>query len=366
MRILHLIPSLSSGGAERQLQYLAEFSSSQGHEVHVGFVHQGTGDAAIAQSRIVFHRIPLYGNADPLLLVRLYRMVKFIRPQIIQTWLLQMDVAGGLVAAMTRTAWVLREPNVDLAYAKSWKFYLRRRIASFSDAIVSNSPSGISYWAGMHRTDKLSVITNGIPNERIRAARAVSIPSFGCSADGPAVLYAGRLVSDHYSEKNLVGLVMAMRIVNDGFACNLLIAGSGPQRPALEALATKLGISDRVVFAGQLASERLWGAMKAASAFALVSPFEGMPNAVMEAVACGCPVVLSDIPPHRELLDPDMALFVNHADPAAIARGLLECLTKTEDSRSRAARAMARAETWSIARMAKSYEELYAGLLAKR
>jgi glycosyltransferase involved in cell wall biosynthesis len=366
VRILHLVPSLSSGGAERQLQYLAEYLVSHWHEVHIGFVHHGIDDAPIPQTGAQLHQISVRSNADPLLLLRLYQLVKLVRPQIIQTWLLQMDVAGGLIAAMTRTAWVLREPNVDLAYAKSWKFYLRRWIASFSDAIVSNSASGMLYWAGRQSTGKLNVITNGIPYERIRAANTVPIRSFGCDAEGPTVLYAGRLVSDHYSEKNLAGLLRAMRIVNDRFACNLLIAGTGPQRAALEALAAELGIGARVIFAGQLTSERLWEAMKAASALALVSPFEGMPNAVMEAVACGCPVVLSDIPPHRELLDSEMALFVDHANPAAIAKGLLECLTKTQDSRARAARAMARAETWSIARMAKSYEELYAGLLAKR
>jgi len=208
------------------------------------------------------------------------------------------------------------------------------------------------------------VIHNGLPVRQIQNAARPPDSLLERLQSGPLIMYAGRLVSDKYSEKNVAGLIKAVKIANRTVPCDALIAGSGPQRPALEALAVELGIESNVVFSGHLTPTDLWATMKRASVFALVSPYEGMPNAVMEAVVCGCPVVLSDIPAHRELLSDDMAMFVNHQDPTSIAKGLLACLIDPAAARERATRALAVVEQWSVAQMARSYEHLYQDVLS--
>jgi len=57
----------------------------------------------------------------------------------------------------------------------------------------------------------------------------------------------------------------------------------------------------------------IWSWMKTCRRFRLGQPLRGMPNTVMEAMACGCPVVVSDIPQHHEILDDDSAVFVSQA-----------------------------------------------------
>ena len=362
MRILHLVPSLSSGGAERQLRYLVEALAAGGYEVHVAYVHSGSEPSMDWLGSL--HKLHANGSSDPLLLLRLVRLMRSLRPDIVQTWLLQMDVAGGLAAMLTRCKWILREPNMEAAYAKSWKFRLRELIATRCDAIVANSAGGADYWLGRHQLQMVRVVHNAIPIRQIRETPKALSVLLAHLQGIPTVMYAGRLVSDKYSEKNVARLLEAIEIVNRTIPCCALIAGAGPQRLALEALATNLGIDSKVVFAGQLAPEELWGAMKCASVFTLVSPYEGMPNSVMEAVVCGCPLVLSDIPAHRELLADDMAIFVNHQNPVSIAQGLLTCLTNPAASRDRAARALTASEHWDIDRMASAYERLYHDVLA--
>jgi teichuronic acid biosynthesis glycosyltransferase TuaC len=75
----------------------------------------------------------------------------------------------------------------------------------------------------------------------------------------------------------------------------LLVVGEGPERPALERLATKLGVADRVRFLGQIAYEALPEVYSAADALVLGSSREGWPNVLLEAMACGTPVVASNI-----------------------------------------------------------------------
>ena len=121
------------------------------------------------------------------------------------------------------------------------------------------------------------------------------------------------------------------------------------------------GLGERVSVAGY--REDLWSWMKAASAFVSLSRFEGCPNTVLEAMACGCPLVVSDIPAHRELLDESSALLVNATDPDAIAAALTSTLTDRDAARRRAEVAAVRVESFSIERVAAAYEALYQRLL---
>ena len=82
-----------------------------------------------------------------------------------------------------------------------------------------------------------------------------------------------------------------------------ILCGEGPQRSELEVMRHKLGLDADVHFTGHLPAASVWALMKKASVFVSLSAYEGCPNTVMEAMACGCPLVLSDIPAHREILD---------------------------------------------------------------
>ena len=95
------------------------------------------------------------------------------------------------------------------------------------------------------------------------------------------------------------------------------------------------------------------------------SLFEGEPNAVLEAMACGCPLVVSDIPAHRELLGED-ALYAAPGEPEQFARAMEQLLAGSGGARRRAERARARVAKRSVAAMASRYEEIYRSLLVGR
>jgi glycosyltransferase involved in cell wall biosynthesis len=109
--------------------------------------------------------------------------------------------------------------------------------------------------------------------------------------------------------------------------------------------------------------DNLWDLMSCADAFVSLSRFEGCPNAVLEAMACGCPVVVSDIPAHREMLDESSARFADPDDTAKAAAELKATLMSGDGGRARVARALAAGRP--VEATARLYEQLYLSLLGE-
>jgi glycosyltransferase involved in cell wall biosynthesis len=103
--------------------------------------------------------------------------------------------------------------------------------------------------------------------------------------------------------------------------------------------------------------------MKKASGFVSLSAYEGCPNTVMEAMACGCSLVLSDIPAHREILDKSCALFVDPLNIQQTADTIVQALCNEDASKGRALIAKQKTQEWSIDKMARSYERVYKELI---
>jgi len=337
MKILYCIPTLGYGGAERQLSYLAAGMTSAGHEVHVAFAMPGPNYDRLAASGVVMHDVGGRGNYDPRILLRLFRLMKELRPDVVQTTLTQMDILGGTAALLTRSTWILRESSAAGCYPPGWKSTLRRLLGRRA-AVVANSREGHSYWRRGH------VIPNGVPCAEIDAA----LPA---AADGRTVLFAGRIDEG----KNVATLIEAMSRID--LDVTTIICGDGPARPALERLAAGRGIARRIVFNGSVSD--LWSRMKAADVVVTLSRFEGCSNVVMEAMACGTPLVVSDIAAHRELLDEQSASFVPCDDAARAAAAIRAVLLDGDAARARAQAARARAEQWTVDAMVRRYEELY-------
>jgi glycosyltransferase involved in cell wall biosynthesis len=347
MRVLHLIPSLGGGGAERQLGILAAGLRGLDCEVHVGFVTGGANLGRLEAAGAHLHRIPARGNLDPLLLPRIVRLILKVRPDVVQTWLTQMDVAGGLAALLTRTPWIVSERTHKVYYPRDAKHRLRRQLGRFANAVVANSPGGAEYWDGT-RVEKV-VVPNALP-----LAEIASAPRDGSDFGAAEVLlFVGRFDP----AKNLENLVDALaRVVRERDAVALL-CGEGPLEIDLRARIAKAGASDRIRLLGF--TDRVWSLMKRADALIAASWFEGHPNVVLEAAACGCPLVLSDIPAHRQCFGEDAALFANPADSAGLAAAIRQTLEDRATAAARAGRARSVASGLSVESAAASYLRIY-------
>jgi glycosyltransferase involved in cell wall biosynthesis len=356
VKILHCIPSLDGGGAERQLLYLAPALARMGHEVHIA--HTVRCDSDIRLADITLHYLKCTSNYDPSLLIHLLGLVRSVKPDVIHTWILQMDILGGLVARLTKTPWIIREPSSGMAYPPTLKNRLRVRVVSGASAIASNSACGDAYWASILPDIPRRIIRNGLPADNDSAAD----PAFFSKTVDPKVpiiAYVGRLVSDASGSKNLSCLLKALAVVSRKRQVQTMLCGEGPQRQELEMLRDELGLHAHVHFRGHLPSASVRALLKKASVFVSLSAFEGCPNTVMEAMQCECPVVISDIPAHREILDETSAIFVDPCDINQTAEAILQSLANGDAATNRAMKAKEKTLAWSIAEMAGRYEQLY-------
>lgn len=353
MKILHCISSLEIGGAERQLSVLAAAQATMGHHVHVAFVRGGTNLRVLKEAGVTSHHLAVRSNTAPALVTGLLRLVRGVRPDVVQSWLTQMDVAAGLAARFTGTPWLISERSSASAYAPGWKQRLRGVLARGADAIVANSRGGEAYWQGVAPQAPRRVIGNAVPLERIRVAYPAEAPD-------RAVLFVGRLSA----EKRVSALLRGFAATNGTVLGPLLLCGDGPERPALEQLTAELGLGERVRFLGFRPD--VWALLQAAAVVVNPSAFEGCPNVVLEAMAAGRPLVVSDIPAHRELLDEQAAWLVDPEDPAALSTALGEALADPAEAARRSTEATRRVEAFAVSRIVEQYEEVYRQVLAAR
>ena len=360
MKVLHCIPGMGGGGAERQLAYLAGPLAALGWSVHVALGTGGPNLERLTAGGAMVHRLTAAGNHDPRLAWRLARLIARERPDVVQVWFVQMEVLGGIAAELTGTPWVLSERSAAQAYPPSPKNRARVLIARRADAIVANSAAGEAYWKARAPRVPRFVIPNALPLDEIDAVSPSVSPGIQVKPGDSVVLFAGRFGP----EKNVDSLVAALQEVVRRPRTMAVLCGDGPLREGLQAAIAGARLDDRILMPGYV--EDLWPLMKRADAIVSVGLFEGHPNAVLEAMASGRPLVVSDIAAHRAILDDRSAFWVDPRDAVNIATTLIRVLDDPAEASARAAAARARVTGWSIRQAAAQYDHVYRQVLARR
>ncbi|MEW6260541.1 MAG: glycosyltransferase family 4 protein [Thermodesulfobacteriota bacterium] len=356
-----MIPTLEGGGAERQLSYLAPKLVENGWNVHIAVLRRGPNYDRIRKERVEIHEVSYRGHYDPMIVWELICLIRRLQPDIVQTWLTMMDILGGLAANICRVTWVLSERCGGKANSPNIKKYLRRFFGlRWADAVVANSQAGVDYWKSeIQRKNNVHLIRNGLAMIQIESVHPYPKQALGIKEYQRMVLFAGRMCE----QKNVQEFLKSVSIAAQEHDVMAIICGDGPDIQKLRITAKCLGIQDRVQFKGYV--NELWALMKAADVFVSVSLWEGMPNTVMEAMACGCPLIVSDIPEHREILRENHALFVNPYDPKDIANAINQVFENPEEASQRAFRAAHIAKEWTVEKMAEGYDCIYRELLGE-
>jgi len=360
LRVLHCIGGLGGGGAERQLSYLSAGLIRKGIDVHVAYLRPGPNLTRAQDSGATLHELRSHGNYDPFLPWRLIKLVRKVRPDLIQTWLPQMDILAGLAAVLTKTPLLMTERSSVQAYNGNWKGGLRSWLGRRAALIVANSNSGREYWMSKTQPDLIKVIRNGVPVEEIQRTPPICWEARDVLETTEVLLFAGR----YSPEKNTSTLLDAIFLVLAERANAIaLLFGEGPQKSELMERVKRQGMEDRVRILGY--TTQLWSWMKRAKVFVSVSLFEGSPNTVLEAAAQRCPLVLSDIAEHRELFVDEMVFFVPPRTPGEIAHAILEVFRDPEGAKRRAESAYERVSRLTVDSVIGEYLSAYRLALAK-
>jgi glycosyltransferase involved in cell wall biosynthesis len=348
IRVLHLIPTLGGGGAERQLALLAPALAERGVEVGVSYHTGGPNLEAMAAGDVSLFPLRQGNNHNPAQLFAVCRLAARWRPDLIQTWLPQMDILGGLAAHFCRVPHVLSERSSSAAYGDGWKSRLRGMVGRRARAIIANSEGGARYWREKNVRCPVFVVPNAVTPFEPTNAQPLR------HANERFIVYVGRL--SH--EKNLQNLVASFALaLNQDASLTAYILGAGPLEAEVRHSIEQHDMGARIKVEGYVDNLPSWYA--AAEALVTVSDFEGHPNVVLEAANAGCPLILSDIPQHREAIPADAALFVDGHAPDRIAESILQCLGDPINREFRVSQARASVRKLSVQAQSAMYQSIY-------
>ena len=173
------------------------------------------------------------------------------------------------------------------------------------------------------REDKIKVHYTGVDLDRFAPQdRAAAKAHFGLK--GKVILCVGHLMTRK-------GQDILIRTLPDLPDTTLILVGQGPDRSAFENLALELNVAERVGFLGAVPHDQLPALYNAADVMALPSASEGLANAWVEALACGTPIVITDVGGAREVLTDPAAGQIVERTPAAFADALGKMLSHRPD-----------------------------------
>lgn len=204
-----------------------------------------------------------------------------------------------------------------------------------ADVLIGVSEGATGEWrARLGDRVACRTIHNPVVDDAFSARMAAPAPHPWFTDGAPPLIAVGRL-SPEKDQATLLRALAEPRLA----ACRLVVVGDGPERQRLEALAAGLGLGARVAFTGALADPL----PAIARAALLINPsrYEGFGNVLVEALACGTPVVATDCPfgPHEILGGGRWGGLVPVGDPAALAAGIAAALAAPRDRANLQARA---------------------------
>ena len=333
---------LSSGGAERVMVNLAEGFRDYGIKVDLVLTRIGPRSYAVP------HGVRVINLEAPRIYASLPRIVHYLkreRPVALLSANTPVNVTVLLAWRLARIpARIVIAEHITLSellrHTSDWRIRLLPRFIRlcypWADAVVAVSKGAaedllriVSLPEG-----KLHVIYNPVvtPAVFVKAEEPLDHPWFA-PGEPPVILGVGRLTT----QKDFPTLIRAFALVRKELPARLMILGEGRDRPKLEALVRELRLEEDVAMPGFV--DNPYKFMKRASVFVLSSKWEALPTALIEAMACGCPVVSTDCPsgPAEILENGKWGHLVSVGDYEALAKAILSTInTPVKNAEDRA------------------------------
>ncbi|MDN5335086.1 MAG: hypothetical protein PWR02_112 [Synergistales bacterium] len=324
---------LGGGGAERVMANLAKGFCDQGSEVNLVLTRSGPRQYEIANG------VQLIDISAPRIYAALPGIIRYLKraqPDIILS-------AGAPVNVIVLLAWRLARSRALIVVsehtsqieatknAQDWRIRVLpafiRRTYPWAAAIVAVSKGAADDLVQIASVpkQKLHVIYNPVVSQELLVKSEQPLNHSWFSEDQPPVILGvGRLST----VKDFPTLIRAFALLRKKRPARLVILGEGKDRPKLEALVRELGLEEDVALPGFVDNPCRY--MKRAAVFVLSSRWEALPTVLIEAMACGCPVVSTDCPsgPAEILEKGKWGRLVPVQAPEALAEAILETLRR--------------------------------------
>jgi len=362
MKIAHLIKGLGRGGAEGLLPQTIR-QRGAGFDYGVGYFLPWK-DAHVAELEETGAEVRLFGaRSNAALFARVPAVAGWLRRggfDLVHAHLPLAGVVARFAGRLARVPVVYTEHNLQeryhplTAHANRLTWGLQRQVVAVSGEVAGS----IARRFGARVP--VTVVQNGIeiPDlEELSSGRQEVRRNLGIDEAAEVV---GAVAVLRSQKRFDLWLEAAREIAASRPAARFLIVGDGPLRSELEALATELELAERIVFAGLQTGVRPY--LAAMDLFLISSEFEGLPLALLEAMAARLPVVATRVGGIPEVIETERSgVLVDFGDPHVLAVEVSRLLGDSEARRSLGRAARSRVEAgFSVARMARELEAIYA------
>lgn len=378
MRLLHIITGLNNGGAEATLYRLVTAGWQNTHQV-ISLTGSGLYGDRLTAGGIPVHTLNMpRGRITLSGLLKLYRLIQAINPDVIQTWMYHADLIGGIVAYLTgkrAIVWNIRATRLKPEHiSRSPRLIVRLcRLLSrvVPKIIIVNSARGRDIHSGWgYPENKMVVVANGYDLSQLRpdANARVKVRDELCMEQDQILL---GMVARWDPLKDHANLITALSLLKAEelpyWKCVLVGPDMDGNNKGLSELLEKHRVRDRVILIGP--RHDIPAIMNALDLHVLSSVVDAFPNVVAEAMACCTPAVVTDVG-DAALIVGETGWVVPTSNARALASALTESMLGMTDretwSQRKAACRVRIAENFGLERMVTAYSRIWRRTLEKK
>jgi len=371
INILYIITDMNIGGTEKMLfETVVRIDKNKYCPVVCSLKKAGVYSEKLVNRNIEFMSLDIYrfyGLFLPLfLLYGIFRIVSIIRKRnidIVHTYLFQANIIGRISSKLSGKNLIVissfRGKETDL------QFLIERYTSKLADKFIANSYALKDLVIKKTRilSQKIDVIYNGIETANlIKINRNEKLSQLNLTNNDILIGTVGRL----HKEKGINDLITSVEIVIKKYNnIKCLIVGDGPEKKFFESRIHKLGLENKIYLLGfRIDAVEIISIL---DIFILCSPYEGMPNVILEAMVYGIPVIVTSVGGVIELIkDNENGMTVEYGNPNALAEKILYCINNKTEIQKMALKSKEYVKKFSIDNMINNIQTLYRELYEKK